>query len=258
MTGGNTTLLIDADTLIYAATSANQHPFQWNEWLWSLHANWDEVVGHFEDTVLEIKEGLQCDNVIMALSDDKRWRNAVMPSYKSNRASTMKPICYKALREYVHEAYTTFQRPGLEGDDVLGILSTHPDFIDGKKIVVSIDKDMKTLPGLLCNYAKDRRPAPEKWNVNQVSVREADFAHMFQTLTGDTTDGYKGCPGVGPVKAEGILKGIAPGQWWKAVVECYKKAGLGADVALQNAQVARICRAEDYDFEKKEVIPWQP
>jgi DNA polymerase-1 len=42
------------------------------------------------------------------------------------------------------------------------------------------------------------------------------------------------------------------------VTSAYASAGLSEDVALMNARVARICRADDYDFTKKEVILWEP
>lgn len=252
------TLLIDADTLVYAAASANEEPFQWSEWLWSLHCDMDACVAQLEDTVKEIMEGLQSTKVVMVLSDEKRWRVEIMPEYKANRRGTRKPVTYEPLREYVRQKWNTYQRESLEGDDVLGILSTHPKFIPGKKIIVSIDKDMKTLPGYLCNYAKDRMPAPDPWVIHKVTPAMAYRAHMFQTLTGDTTDGYKGCPGIGPVKADKLLEGCPEEKWWEMIVATYKLAGLGEEIALQNARVARILQHEDYNFKTKEVILWTP
>src|SRR5690606_16330912 len=140
-------------------------------------------------------------------------------------------VIYTPLREWVHESYDTYQRPSLEGDDVLGILATHPTLIPGEKIVVSIDKDLQTIPGQHFNY-KHAREQGGDWNdlIRKVTVAEADRFHLFQTLTGDTTDGYPGCPGVGPVTAEKIL-GDDP--TWEKVVAAYRKAKLGEGAALQ-------------------------
>ena len=47
---------------------------------------------------------------------------------------------------------------------------------------------------------------------------------MYQTLIGDLTDGFGGCPGVGGVKAQRVLankKGIE--EMWEAVVAEYKR-----------------------------------
>jgi len=91
---------------------------------------------------------------------------------------------------------------------------------------------------------------------------------MMQTLMGDTTDGYSGCPWVGEKKARDALGEPQDGHlslWWDLVVDTYENAtrkgenlGLGIEDALVQARVARICRAEDYDFNKQEAIPWTP
>jgi 5'-3' exonuclease len=256
------TLLIDADTLIFEASSATEHEAQWEPWLWTLHGDFDAAMEHFDRSLSTLQKKLEADRMVLALSDDARWRNAVMPTYKAHRHKTRKPITYKPLREYCHEKYETFQRPMLEGDDVLGILATHPKIIPGEKIIVSIDKDMKTIPGWHLNY----RLAADTGDYTPTRVwdGEADYWHLFQTLTGDVTDGYPGCPGIGPVKAEKLLEvgdrdAFDVGEVWRrVVVPAYEKANLSEAVALENARVARICRASDYSIKTKEVRLWTP
>lgn len=250
------TLLIDGDTLIYAAASASEYEVQWDHDLWTLHSDFAQAKGHFEEDMAALIEFLKPSNVIVALScTGLRWRNAVMPTYKAKRGR--KPIVYRALREYVSTTYSVYERPTLEGDDVLGILATHPTLIAGEKIIVSIDKDMNTLPGWHLNYAHARGTPDYEALVRFVTEAEADRYHLFQTLTGDSTDGYPGCPGVGKVTAEKILTANANNPW-DGVLAAYAKAKLGVEIALQNARVARICRHTDYDFDKKAVILWQP
>lgn len=256
------TALIDADTLVYAAATANEYEVQWDDDNWSLWAEFPAAVATLEDRIAEIREKLDCTDVVMALTDyTNPWRKRVMPTYKANRAKlgVRKPVVHRPLREYLHQEYRTYQRPGLEGDDILGILVTHPSIVPGEKIVVSIDKDMKTLPGLHINLMETKGVEADSWwpFVREVTVEEADHFHYVQTLTGDRTDGYPGCPGIGPVKAEKILDG-ARGAEWDAIVAAYRKAGLSEDVALANARVARILRHNEYDFKKQEVILWEP
>ena len=43
---------------------------------------------------------------------------------------------------------------------------------------------------------------------------------------------------------------------WKLVKNSYEKMGYTEEDALRNARMARILRAEDYDFKKKEVKLW--
>jgi DNA polymerase-1 len=86
-----------------------------------------------------------------------------------------------------------------------------------------------------------------------VSEREADRNHMIQTLTGDRTDGYPGCPGIGPARAEKIVDG-----GWDAVVDAYVKAGLNEATALTQARLARILRKGDYVRKTGLVKLWTP
>ncbi len=83
---------------------------------------------------------------------------------------------------------------------------------------------------------------------------------MYQTLTGDSTDGYKGCPKVGPVAAARLLEPLMgePAGMWIAVLLSFKKAGLTEADALVQARVARILRHTDYDFTNKLPILWTP
>ena len=87
-----------------------------------------------------------------------------------------------------------------------------------------------------------------------------------QVLTGDAVDNYKGCPKVGPVKAQQILhkaslnitdltlRNVAI---WEAIVATFEKAGLTEDDALIQARCARILRYEDLDL-KGNIILWTP
>lgn len=252
------TLLIDADSLIYAAASSNQTAVQWDEDTWSVDGNFEGARVQLDGDIEKLKDTLKADVIVLAISDyTDPWRKKVLPSYKENRKAQPKPILLKPLRDYCHEQYTTFQRPGLEADDVLGILLTAvkpPPPVEGERILCSIDKDMQTLPGLHFNWQKDAE-------VRVVTVAEADRFHMVQTLTGDTVDGYKGLPGCGPKKAVKVLSEEQwPGQQslWVRVLAAYEKAGLSEADTLIQARVARICRASDYDFKKKEVILWNP
>lgn len=255
------TALIDGDTIVFAASSSTERPIQWDEWTWTLHGDAAEACGIFDATIKRIREQLDADKVVIALSDSQRWRTAVMPTYKHNRTGGRKPVTYGAVREHVQEHYETFLRPGLEGDDVLGILATSKTLYAGaEKIIVAIDKDMKTIPGLHFNYEK----GSSYRDVFTVTQAQADYNHLFQTLTGDVTDGYPGCKGIGPKKAEAILAPYWIGDSflgsvaWGSVLNTYEAAGLTEADALMNARVARICRASDYNFKTKEVILWNP
>ena len=82
---------------------------------------------------------------------------------------------------------------------------------------------------------------------------------MYQTLIGDTVDGYYGCKGIGEKRAKKILGEVGEkslAEMWKAVKETFVKGGMTEEEALLNARMARILHFEDYDFKKKEAILW--
>ena len=247
------TLLIDADVLLYQSALAAEEEIDWGGDLWTLHSNMGEARDQLMSAVDTILDNADTTiPPIMALSDDKRgyFRKRVYPNYKSNRKARRKPLVFRPLREFVEKEYKTYVKPSLEGDDVLGILATHPKLVKGDKAIVSIDKDMGTIPAL---WTKDGR------DYTLTSQSEANHFHMIQTLTGDTTDGYGGCPSIGPKRAGDILEGLTTyAEMWPVVVEQYEKKGLTEEDALVMARLARILRAEDYDFMEQEVVLWTP
>jgi len=256
------TLLIDADSLIYAAASSNETATQWDQDVWTYHGDFDAARSQLDFNIESMRKRLKADVCVLALSNNNNpWRKLVLPTYKSNRKDTRKPVLLKPLRDYVHEEYATFERPGLEGDDVLGILLTAPkppEPVVGERILCSIDKDMSTLPGLHFNWMKDRGNTGSPV-VREVSPVEADRFHMLQALTGDRVDGYAGCKGIGPKKAEKILDGLETvEQMWPRVVETFVSKGFSEEDALVQARVSRICRVTDFNFKTKEVILWKP
>lgn len=77
--------------------------------------------------------------------------------------------------------------------------------------------------------------------------------HLIQTLAGDQTDGYSGCPGIGVKRAVSLFE--EDGYNWDVVVKAFKAKELGEDVALMNAQLAKILTNKEYDGR---VIHWHP
>lgn len=262
---GHPFLLIDADVFAYKAAAGAERVITFdNEWYFPACSILD-AEDAFLSMLLPILEEFDVDmekDCAFCFSTDRNggFRRGVLPSYKTNRDGKARPVALKFLREKlmsgrsVIPAHSVYLRPGLEADDCLGILSTQKSYQKGRqKIIVSIDKDMKSLPGYFYNIGH-----PEE-GVLFVSEEEADHWFMKQTLMGDTTDGYGGCPGVGPKGADKVLADCKSlSEMWAAVVKAYDKAGLSEEYAIQQARVARILRAEDYDFHNKQVKLWRP
>lgn len=242
----DTRLIIDGDIPVFAATASAQQEFTFGEDEYVIHTNMNDAHMVFTSWVLQLAEvtGLETDRMVFCFSGDDNFRKGVYPQYKQNRKG-MKPAGFGKMRRWVAECYDARSAPYLEGDDMCGLLAKPED------IIVSIDKDMLTVPGIHYN--------PDTMSVTTVSKQMAVYQHALQTLTGDTTDNYPGCPGVGPVRAARILDGLSPDQYWDTIVAAYEAKDKTREDALANARCAYILHAEDdYDFTLNTYRLWQP
>jgi 5'-3' exonuclease len=254
-------ILIDGDIHLYTTTSGAEVETDWGDDLWTLHSDFKECKEWLSDRVESLKKRLDSPNIIFCLSDDTNFRKGVLPTYKSHRKSVRKPLAYQALKHWAMSEYPIALWPTLEADDVMGIIASSIQHPKSTKhyIVASEDKDLKTIPCTLFRQGE----------LKTYSVHEADYWFYYQTLVGDVTDGYKGCPGVGEKGAEKILKAALDEgtPWanteqmnelfWTAVVNAYEKAGLTEADALVQARCARILRATDWSHETQKVKLWE-
>jgi len=240
--------LVDADIVAFKAASAVETATDWGDGLWTLHGYEKDAHDYCETYFESIKQTLGSGRLVLYLSDKHNWRKDILPTYKANRIGSRKPMLLPAIRQWMIDKYKATSIPTLEADDLLGIKATKEPCC----IIISEDKDLKTIPAMVFNPAKDTK-------VTNISQWEADYNHMMQTLMGDQTDGYAGCPSVGPKTAQKILdKCETKADMWNAVLAAYAKQKLSPEVALAQAQVARICRAEDFNFKTRKVRPWTP
>jgi DNA polymerase-1 len=245
-----TTLLVDTDIIAYKDALRAQDNTGFGLALW----DFSDACARADSCIEDLVKLLKADRVILCLSDEEaNFRKAVLPTYKEARKDTQRPEYLYQLKQYLADEYESKGYPGLEADDVMGILSTHQHAIPGKKIIVSEDKDMRTIPGLL--YAPHR---PEL-GVMHITELQADQFHMWQTIAGDPTDGYKGVPGLGKdsIYAEAVLTEDW-GELWDTVLLAYGSKGLSETEALAQARCARILRSCDYNIQTKELLLWEP
>ena len=250
-----TTALLDGDVYLFQAALAAETVTDWGDGVWTLEAHEHMAESALAEMIERDLEATKCGDYVVVFRDSDRskiFRKDMLPSYKASRTKRRKPVLIPYLRKFALQWHECYERETLEGDDVLGILMTHPSIIKGDRVCVSIDKDMKTIPGKHYNAMR-----PDD-GVYEVTPDEAHWWHMMQTLTGDTVDGYKGCPGIGEVSAKRILDGSPVEEWWELIVAAFEKAKLSEEEALVQARCARILQASDYDFENKCGIPWTP
>lgn len=262
------TLLIDADVLRYQLAFSNTKTFQFDDDDSALEiTNASKAKTDLEGYIEELVDKFRADDFLLPLSVSTNFRKDIYPTYKANRSGKAKPALWYAVDAFLREMYPEkiITREYLEGDDILGLLQTHPKprLAPGKRILVSIDKDMQTLPGKLYN------PNKPDAGVRTITPHEADLFWMQQVLMGDATDNYPGCKGIGPKKTDELLLPIHDQHldsdvedhlyalWW-GVVAAYRAKGFTEDDAITQARLARILRHGDYDYKTNEVRLWKP
>lgn len=257
-----TVLLIDADVLLHKAVQFAAVEVDWPDSFTSIAVDEKSAQSYLKREVARLQIELQAQSAILAVGDrTNNWRKQLEPTYKGNRAKLMglgrRPPGFEALERFMEAEYEVVRWPRLEGDDVLGILATLP--MTDRRIIVSIDKDLRTVPGWL--YNPDKHPDGPLW----IDPLDADRAHLELTLRGDLADGYRGCPGVGKVGAAKILDAAYEGpeefraqRRWEGVQEAFVKAGLTSQDALLQARLARVLRAGEYDPKTHKVRLWAP
>ena len=237
-------LLIDTDFLAYKSAQACEEGIDFGNDVIVAQSKFSEVLKIFERELKKVKTAMMDDEVILYFSSPKNFRKEISADYKGHR-NRRKPLGYKRLVNHCIDNYRTVLRDKLEADDSLGI--DHTQFPDQDAIIVSPDKDMRQIPGVLWNMSDD---------VIEITKEDGDRWHLMQTLAGDPTDGYPGCPGIGLKRAADLLdKSDNP---WKAICQAFKDKGLSEDNALMNARLAKILQTENYDHDRNEPILWTP
>lgn len=229
-------LFIDGDILAYKVSFSAEQQTNWGDGVWTWHADAAMAIAKAEDWIGNLlkETGASVTDCTFCFTGSVNWRHGVMPEYKAHRKDSRKPLVLKPVIDHIMASYVCEREEPLEADDLMGIYATT---YGQDALVVSIDKDLRQIPG------KHKRDVGSP--VHIVSPLDGLRWHMLQTLTGDKADGYDGCPGIGPVKANKILANLTdPKQMWDGVVEAYKKAGLGAEEALRQARVAYILQSK--------------
>ena len=236
-------LLIDADFIVYKSCAAAETEIDWGDDVIMVTSRFSDAMQAVNREIEKLKTKFMWDipEVILFFSDSINFRKEILPEYKGHR-NRKKPCGY---RRVINELKTTNEviiMPTLEADDAMGIYATkHPG-----ATICSPDKDMRQIPGNLYDME----------NFTLINKDDGARWHLIQSCSGDQTDGYSGCPGIGVKKATTIFEN--KGYSWKTVIDIFEEKGLTEEDALLNARLARILTVDDYDFKRKKPIPWTP
>ena len=236
-------LLVDADYVVYKCCAGAETEIDWGDDVILVTSKFSEAYTSVIRNLKKIAQNFLWDvpELVLFFSDSVNFRKSIQPEYKGHR-QRKKPCGYKRVINQLKTEYEVIIMPTLEADDALGIYATkYPG-----NIICSPDKDMRQIPGKLFDMEE---------TVN-VEEHEGKRWHLIQTLAGDQTDGYAGCPGIGVKRAITLFED--KGYSWKTVVTAFADKDLSEDVALENARLAKILTASDYDFNRQQPILWTP
>jgi hypothetical protein len=211
--------LIDADSLVYAIGFSSED-------IDEALAKWrmNEAV----DTILS-EVGADTYFGWLTGKGNFRYDIAKTAPYKGTRVAP-KPAHYVALREHLMVKYGFMMTDGVEADDAVGIAAYY--LKEDEMIMVHIDKDLNQLRGWHYNYRKK-----EKYYISEF---EGLVNFYTQILTGDRIDNIIGIKGIGPVKAQRILKECETEiELYQAVLEAYEG---NSERVLENGQLLWLQR----------------
>jgi len=192
-----------------------------------------------------------CDEIEVHFSTSRvdNFRRDFLPDYKMNREGSTPPVLLSKLKDHCDKLYDVVAIPRLEADDSLGIKATERGY--GESVIVSIDKDFLTIPAHIYN--------PNKKILKKQTRTNAFKSFIYQVMIGDSTDGYKGIPQIGPKKALKFINKHKDAMYgiWEPLVELASKK-VDEEYLIMQARMAHILQAGDYNYETGEVRPWEP
>ena len=239
---------IDVELFTYRHACANEYEYELCDGIWSYDCRINDAKFGVDAEIQRLDKLLPDYEMVMALGSSTNFRYSIEPSYKSNRRKYRRPAGYAKLREWISETWPIVTFQNLEADDAIGVSVRKND------VIVSGDKDLKTIPGL--HLIDD--------NIVRVTEREADMHFYKQILVGDRADNFFGCPGIGDqnklFKTEEWLNAKSTFDLWKIVKREYDKAekkdpGNVPD-PWATGRLARILRQHEYF--SGDIVYWQP
>ena len=204
-----TTLLIDADYIVYKSCAAAEYDIDWGNDVILVGSKFSDAYANTKREINRIRSNFFDPDIILFFSDSVNFRKRVDPAYKGHR-NRKKPCGYKRVIHALHDEYRVIIMPELEADDAMGVYATSEEDC----VICSPDKE-----------------SGWEW-------------FLIQTLAGDQTDGYAGAPGFGVKTSAKFL--AENGYTFNSVVKAFKQKGLTFEDALRNARLAKILTSDDY------------
>jgi hypothetical protein len=181
--------LIDGDVLLYQA-------------MWGCDTL-KEACNKFDEILEEVLESTFATDYAITVGGKGNFRQTLYADYKRSasrvKSKSIRAEWFEDLKSYVSDKEETAIAHGCEADDIVRIWAEECRAASKPFVVVTVDKDLKCIPGYHYN--------PIKRQLFHMSANESDKFYWKQVLMGDTVDNIPGLMGIGPKKADKILFG---------------------------------------------------
>lgn len=178
----------------------------------------------YKNTVESLKRSYKASLVILACdSGSSSYRKAILPSYKQNRKDKFdeqteaEREAFEAFFQEFNRTMESYQSEGkyplfrfekCEADDIAAYIVKHKkDFGFQEVVLISSDKDWDLLisPDVMrFSYVTRKEITLENWKDHYDYLPEDHIS--IKCLTGDSGDNIPGVPGIGPKKAQALVK----------------------------------------------------
>ena len=246
-------ILIDADICLFQAALAAEREICWDpegdREIWSIDTDLRDAKKSVINKIRSYQKETGIREFVPVVTSDTNFRKTmVYEDYKGNRKDVRKPLGYRELKNWFMGHFDVQMREGLEADDVITWYATaFPE----EYVIVSMDKDFMQVPG---RFYRVSPKGAQHSQMHDISKEDARRFLLKQSIMGDATDGYAGCPGFGDKTAEKWLDKY--GWNWGSVVKAYESKDLTEEYALQMARCARLLTVDDYV--DGEIKLWNP
>jgi hypothetical protein len=169
-----------------------------------------KVSEFLEELVFTYTDVEDCEGYLTG-KQNYRFDIAKTAPYKGTRVSE-KPKHLGIIRQYMIDAWAFSVQEYQEADDAIGIRAY--TLGEDDYIICSIDKDLDNLRGKHYNFVKNQHYT--------ITEEEAIKNFYRQVLTGDRVDNVPGLAGIGPKKADKIIKDcVTEAELFNAVLAAY-------------------------------------
>lgn len=167
------------------------------------------AISRCDELMYRILDTVGADEYKVFLSGSRNFRKEIYPEYKANRENIPKPMWLEQIKEFLITEWDAKVTDGYEADDAIAMFAAnHRDVV-----ICSIDKDLKQIPGDHYNFVYEL--------FENVDEDLAQYYFWYLMLVGDASDNVKGVQGIGPKKAEKLLKSTPQHEWYDVVKSAY-------------------------------------